>query len=272
MPRLVLLRHGESVWNRDNLFTGWTDVDLSERGVDEAKQAAALLKAHDIRFDHCFTSVLKRAIHTLWIVLDEMDLAWLPVSRSWRLNERHYGALQGRNKDQMRREVGEEQVHKWRRSYTARPPALDKRDERYPGRDPKYTMIPRGQLPLGESLEDTVARMLPYWQERVEPLLMEGRTPLIAAHGTSLRGLVKYIDNIPDADIEQVEIPTGKPLIYELDQGLSPVRSFYLEDHRRATSGSTPSSILVNTAFADCQTTPGMATVISRPIKGSDRG
>jgi len=158
MPRLVLLRHGESVWNRDNLFTGWTDVDLSERGVDEAKQAAALLKAHDIRFDHCFTSVLKRAIHTLWIVLDEMDLAWLPVSRSWRLNERHYGALQGRNKDQMRREVGEEQVHKWRRSYTARPPALDKRDERYPGRDPKYTMIPRGQLPLGESLCSPIGR------------------------------------------------------------------------------------------------------------------
>ena len=270
MPRLVLLRHGESVWNRDNLFTGWTDVDLSDRGVYEAKQAAALLKAHDIRFDHCFTSVLKRAIHTLCIMLDEMGLAWLPVSRSWRLNERHYGALQGRNKDQMRQEVGEEQVHKWRRSYTARPPALDKKDERYSGRDPKYTMIPRGQLPLGESLEDTVARMLPYWQERVEPLLMDDCTPLIAAHGTSLRGLVKYIDNIPDADIEQVEIPTGKPLIYELDQDLCPIRSFYLDE--RAPSGSTPSSILVNTAFADCQTTPRMANVIGSPIKGSDGG
>jgi len=232
MPRLVLLRHGESIWNRDNRFSGWTDVDLTKRGAGEAKQAAALLKAHHIRFDHCFTSVLKRAIHTLWIVLDEMDLAWLPVSRSWRLNERHYGALQGRNKDQMRREVGEEQVHKWRRSYTARPPTLDEKDERYPGRETKYAIIPRNQIPLGESLEDTVARLLPYWQERVEPLLLEGRTPLIAAHGTSLRGLVKYLDNIPNADIEQVEIPTGKPLIYELDQGLSPVRSFYLENER----------------------------------------
>lgn len=232
MPRLVLLRHGESVWNRENRFSGWTDVNLSETGVDEAKQAGALLKAANIHFDHCFTSVLKRAIHTLWLVLDEMDLTWLPVSRSWRLNERHYGALQGRNKDQMRREVGEEQVHKWRRSYTARPPLLDERDERYPGREPKYAMIPRGQVPIGESLEDAVARILPYWQERVEPLLMEGRTPLIAAHGTSIRGLVKYIDKIPDADIERVEIPTGRPLIYEFDQGLSPVRSFYLDDRR----------------------------------------
>ena len=232
MPRLVLLRHGESIWNRENRFTGWTDVDLSEKGVAEAKRAAALLKAHEIRFDHCFTSVLKRAIHTLWIVLDEMDLAWLPVSHSWRLNERHYGTLQGHNKDQMRREVGEEQVHKWRRSYTARPPALDDRDARFPGREPKYAMIPRGRIPLAESLEDTVARMLPYWQERVEPLLLEGRTPLIAAHGTSLRGLVKYIDNISDADIEQVEIPTGAPLIYEFDQGMGPVRSFYLKNRR----------------------------------------
>jgi 2,3-bisphosphoglycerate-dependent phosphoglycerate mutase len=161
MPRLVLLRHGESIWNRENRFTGWTDVDLSEKGVAEAKRAAALLKAHEIRFDHCFTSVLKRAIHTLWIVLDEMDLAWLPVSHSWRLNERHYGTLQGDDKDQMRREVGEEQVHKWRRSYTARPPALDDRDARFPGREPKYAMIPRGRIPLAESLEDTVARMLP---------------------------------------------------------------------------------------------------------------
>jgi len=228
MPQLILLRHGQSVWNRDNLFTGWTDVELSEMGVAEVRQAASLLKDHDIGFDHCFTSVLKRSIHTLWIVLDEMDLTWLPVSRSWRLNERHYGALQGRNKDQMRQEVGEEQVHKWRRSYTARPPALDETDERYPGHERKYAMVPRSQIPLTESLDDTVARVLPYWQERVEPLLMEGRTPLIAAHGTSLRGVVKYLDKISDEDIERLEIPTGKPLIYELDQSLRPVHSFYL--------------------------------------------
>ncbi|HET9272748.1 MAG TPA: 2,3-diphosphoglycerate-dependent phosphoglycerate mutase [Methyloceanibacter sp.] len=224
MPRLVLLRHGESVWNRENRFSGWTDVDLSEEGVEEAKQAAALLEAHDIQFDHCFTSVLKRAIHTLWIVLDELDLAWLPVSCTWRLNERHYGALQGRNKDQMRREVGEEQVHKWRRSFTARPPPLDELDE------PKYaTMIPLSEIPASESLEDTLARVLPYWQEHVEPLLMHERTPLVAAHGTSLRGIVKYLENISDADIERLEIPTAKPLVYEFDEGLTPVRSFYLE-------------------------------------------
>jgi 2,3-bisphosphoglycerate-dependent phosphoglycerate mutase len=247
MQRLILLRHGESVWNRENRFTGWTDVELTETGVAEAKRAAALLKAYDICFDHCFTSVLKRAIHTLRFVLDEMDLAWLPVSCSWRLNERHYGALQGRNKDQMRREVGEEQVQKWRRGYTARPPALDERDERYPGRDPKYAKIPRNQIPMGESLEDTVARVLPYWQERVEPLLMEGGTLLVAAHGTSLRGVVKYLDHISDADIEQLEIPTGIPLVYELDRGLSPVRSFYLEDPKRDSelpkrAGAAPST------------------------------
>jgi len=237
MPRLVLLRHGESVWNRENRFTGWTDVELSAEGVEEAKHAAALLRAHDIGFDHCFTSVLKRAIHTLWIVLDELDLAWLPVSCSWRLNERHYGALQGLNKDQMRREVGAEQLHKWRRSYTARPPALDERDERYPGKDAKYALIPRGEIPLGESLEDTVARVLPYWQEHVEPLLMEGHTVLVTAHGTSLRGVVKYLDDISDAEIETFEIPTGTPLVYELDDGLTPIRSFYLkESDKRSAS------------------------------------
>ena len=230
MPRLVLLRHGESVWNRENRFTGWSDVDLSEAGAAEAKRAAALLKAYDIRFDHCFSSYLKRAIRTLWIVLDEMGVSWLPVSCTWRLNERHYGALQGFNKDQMRREVGEDQVHQWRRSYRARPPLLDERDERYPGKDPKYAAIPRAQIPRGESLEDTVGRVLPYWQERIEPLLMQGRTPLIAAHGTSLRGLVKYIDRVSDEDIEQFEIPTGRPLVYELDAGLDPVRSFYLAE------------------------------------------
>jgi 2,3-bisphosphoglycerate-dependent phosphoglycerate mutase len=242
MPQLILLRHGESVWNRDNLFTGWTDVELSETGLAEAKQAAALLKAHDIHFDHCFTSVLKRAIHTLWIVLDELDLTWLPVSRSWRLNERHYGALQGHNKDQMRREVGEEQVHKWRRSYTVRPPALDETDDRYPGKDRKYAHVPHSQIPRTESLEDTVARVLPYWQERVEPLLMEGRKPLVVAHGTSLRGAVKYLDSISDKDIEQLEIPTGKPLVYEFDQNLRPLASFYLEDDKLTTDRAVRSA------------------------------
>jgi 2,3-bisphosphoglycerate-dependent phosphoglycerate mutase len=235
MPQLILLRHGESVWNRDNLFTGWTDVELSETGLAEAKRAAILLKAHGMHFDHCFTSVLKRAIHTLWIVLDELDLAWLPVSRSWRLNERHYGALQGYNKDEMRREVGEEQVHKWRRSYTVRPPALEETDDRYPGHDRKYAVVPHNQIPRTESLEDTVARVLPYWQERIEPLLMKGQKPLVVAHGTSLRGVVKYLDEISDKDVEQLEIPTGKPLVYEFDQNLRPVSSLYLEDDKLTT-------------------------------------
>ena len=230
MPRLILLRHGQSVWNRDARFTGWTDVDLCDNGLAEAKQAAALLKAHNIQFDHCFTSYLKRSIDTLQIVLDGLDLTWLPVRRSWRLNERHYGALQGRGREEVREEVGDEQLHIWRRSYTTRPPALDETDKRFPGNDPKYALVPHRHLPLTESLKDTVARVLPYWQERVEPLLMEGGTPLISAHGNSLRGLIKYLDGISDEDIPHLEIPTGKPLVYELDRGLRPVRSFYLED------------------------------------------
>jgi 2,3-bisphosphoglycerate-dependent phosphoglycerate mutase len=233
MPRLVLLRHGESVWNRENRFTGWTDVDLSTEGAEEARHAATLLEAHDIRFDHCFTSVLKRTIRTLWIVLDEMDLAWLPVSSTWRLNERHYGSLQGRNKDEVRREVGDEQFRKWRRSYAARPPLLDAQDQRYPGRDAKYASIPRSEMPIGESLEDAVARLLPYWQEHVEPLLMDGHNVLVVAHGTSLRGVVKYLDRISDAEIERFEIPTATPLVYELNDGLTPIRSFYLADRER---------------------------------------
>jgi 2,3-bisphosphoglycerate-dependent phosphoglycerate mutase len=230
MPRLILLRHGQSIWNRDAVFTGWTDVDLCDNGLSEANQAAALLRAHDIKFDHCFTSYLKRSIHTLWIVLDALDLTWLPVQRSWRLNERHYGELQGRKKDDVLAEVGEEQLHKWRRSYSIRPPAIEETDARFPGNQPKYARVPNRHLPLTESLEDTVDRVLPYWQERVEPLLMDGRTPLISAHGNSLRGLVKYLDGISDEDIPHLEIPTGKPLVYELDQGLRPIRSFYLED------------------------------------------
>lgn len=230
MPRLILLRHGQSVWNRDARFTGWTDVDLCDNGLAEAKQAAALLKTHDIRFDHCFTSYLKRSIDTLEIVLDGLGLTWLPVRRSWRLNERHYGALQGRERDTVQREVGAEQLQIWRRSYTARPPALEESDERFPGNDPRYAHVPHRHLPLTESLKDTVARVLPYWQERVEPLLMEGGTPLISAHGNSLRGLIKYLDGISDEDIPHLEIPTGKPLIYDLDERLAPIRSYYLED------------------------------------------
>ena len=234
MPRLILLRHGQSVWNRDAIFTGWTDVDLCDNGVAEAKQAAALLKEHDIKFDQCFTSYLKRSVHTLWLVLDALDLTWVPVRRSWRLNERHYGALQGRKKEEVLAEVGEEQLQKWRRSYAIRPPALEDTDARFPGNQPKYARVPRRHLPLTESLKDTVARVLPYWQERVEPLLMDGRTPLISAHGNSLRGLVKYLDGISDEDIPHLEIPTGKPLVYELDQGLRTIRSFYLEDGKEA--------------------------------------
>ncbi len=229
MPTLILLRHGESVWNRDNLFTGWTDVDLSEHGMAEARQAARMLAASQIAFDCCFTSVLKRSIRTLWIVLDELDLMWMPVARSWRLNERHYGALQGENKDEKRNEVGEEQVHRWRRSYATRPPALEESDERYPGRERKYAQVPHAQIPRAESLEDTVARVLPYWYEHVEPALMRGRTPLVVAHGNSIRGIVKHLDGIPDDEIPGLEIPTGKPLVYEFDEGLRPRTGRYLE-------------------------------------------
>jgi len=236
MPRLILLRHGQSVWNRDAVFTGWTDVDLCENGVKEAKHAAALLKDHGIKFDQCYTSFLKRSVHSLWIVLDALDLTWLPVRRSWRLNERHYGALQGRKRDEVMAEVGREQLQIWRRSYEVRPPALEETDPRFPGNQPKYARVPRRHLPLTESLKDTVSRVLPFWQERVEPLLMDGRTPLISAHGNSLRGLVKYLDGISDEDIPHLEVPTGKPLIYELDDGLRTIRSFYLEDGKEAHS------------------------------------
>lgn len=234
MPRLILLRHGQSVWNRDAVFTGWTDVDLCDNGIEEAKRAAFLLREHDIKFDQCFASLLQRSIHTLWILLDAMELTWLPVRRSWRLNERHYGALQGRKRDEIMAEVGREQLQIWRRSYAVRPPALAETDARFPGNQPKYARVPRRHLPLTESLKDTVARVLPFWQERVEPMLMDGRTPLISAHGNSLRGLIKYLDGISDEDIPNLEIPTGKPLVYDLDDGLRTIRSFYLEDGKEA--------------------------------------
>ncbi|RMF07069.1 2,3-diphosphoglycerate-dependent phosphoglycerate mutase [Candidatus Woesearchaeota archaeon] len=239
MIKLVLLRHGESVWNRENKFTGWTDVDLSEKGIEEAHDAAKRLMREGFTFDIAFTSVLKRAIRTLWIVLDDMDLMWIPVERSWRLNERHYGALQGLNKAEMAKKVGEEQVHIWRRSYDVRPPLLDEDDERYPGKDPRYKNLKKEEIPRGECLKDTVERFLPYWHERIVPELKKGSRVIISAHGNSLRALVKYLDNISDEEIPHLNIPTGIPLIYELDDNLKPVRHYYLaseEEVRAAAS------------------------------------
>ena len=233
MHTLVLLRHGESLWNKENLFTGWTDVDLSEKGIEEAKEAGRLLKEHGYTFDVAYTSVLKRAIRTLWIVLDEMDLMWLPVHRDWRLNERHYGALQGLNKAQTSQKFGEEQVKIWRRSYDIQPPALESSDPRNPSRDRRYQDLVHSEVPLTECLKDTVARFLPCWHEEIAPAVKSGKRVIVAAHGNSLRALVKYLDNIPEAVIPELNIPTGIPLIYELDEELKPLRSFYLGDVER---------------------------------------
>lgn len=230
MRKVVLLRHGESVWNKENLFTGWTDVDLSEKGIAEAKEAGRVLKEQGYIFDIAYTSVLKRAIRTLWLVQDEMDLMWIPVVRDWRLNERHYGALQGFNKAETAAKYGEQQVKVWRRSYDIRPPALEESDSRYPGHDPRYKGLTNDQLPLTECLKDTVARFLPSWLEVIAPDVRSGRRVLIAAHGNSLRALVKYLDNIPDQDIVELNIPTGMPLVYELDDNLRPLQHYYLGD------------------------------------------
>lgn len=226
--KLVLLRHGESVWNKENRFTGWTDVDLSENGVEEAHEAANKLIEGDYTFDIAFTSVLKRAIRTLWIVLDEMDLMWIPVYRSWRLNERHYGALQGLNKSETAKKFGDEQVLEWRRSYDVRPPLLTKDDDRFPGKDAKYKDCSKNEIPSGESLQDTVNRFLPYWNETIAPTIKAGKKVIIAAHGNSLRALVKYLDNITDDAIVKLNIPTGIPLVYELDENLNPITHYYL--------------------------------------------
>jgi 2,3-bisphosphoglycerate-dependent phosphoglycerate mutase len=228
MHQLILLRHGESVWNQENLFTGWTDVDLSGRGREESRQAGSSLKGAGCLFDVAYTSVLKRAIRTLWILLDEMDLMWVPVENDWRLNERHYGALQGLNKAETALKYGEEQVKLWRRSYLVRPPALEEGDPRHPRFDPRYLGLGREQLPAAECLQDTVERVLPFWREHIEPALRAGRRPLIVAHGNSLRGLIKYLDRISDDDIANLEIPTGRPLVYQLDQDLRPLRHYYL--------------------------------------------
>lgn len=230
MYKVVLLRHGESTWNKENRFTGWTDVDLSEKGISEAKKAGEVLLESGYTFDMAYTSVLKRAIRTLWLALDEMDLMWIPVINSWRLNERHYGALQGLNKSEMAEKYGEKQVLIWRRSYDIRPPALEKNDERYPGFDPRYKELTENQLPTSECLKDTVERFLPYWHETIAPTIKTGKKVLIAAHGNSLRALVKYLDNIPEEEIVSLNIPTGIPLVYELDKNLKPIKHYYLGD------------------------------------------
>lgn len=228
MYKIVLLRHGESIWNKENRFTGWTDVDLSAKGKEEAMKAGEVLKAEGYTFDIAYTSVLKRAIRTLWIVLDEMDLMWIPVIRNWRLNERHYGALQGLNKAETAKQYGEEQVKIWRRSYDIQPPALEKSDPRYPGHDPRYKELSESELPLTECLKDTVARFVPYWENTIAPMVKSGKKVLVTAHGNSLRALVKYLDNIPDNEIVELNIPTGIPLVYELDDNLKPIKHYYL--------------------------------------------
>ncbi len=230
MRRLVLLRHGESTWNRENRFTGWTDVGLSEKGVREALEAGRTLLHEGYIFDLAFTSVLKRAIKTLWLALEEMDSMWIPIHLDWRLNERHYGALQGLNKTETAERHGIEQTQIWRRSYSIRPPALDPEDQRNPARDPRYASLSPEEIPLTECLKDTVERFLPYWHERIAPALRAGQRVIVAAHGNSLRALVKYLDQVSDEEIVGLNIPTGIPLVYELDDDLNSIRHFYLGD------------------------------------------
>jgi 2,3-bisphosphoglycerate-dependent phosphoglycerate mutase len=238
MIKLVLLRHGESIWNKENRFTGWTDVDLSEKGIKEAIRAGQVLKKEGYSIDLAFTSVLKRGIRTLWIVLDEMDLMWIPVHRSWRLNEKHYGDLQGLYKAKLASEIGEEQVLIWRRSYDIPPPPLKTSDPRYPGNDPRYKNLDPKDIPLTECLKDTVKRFLPYWNETIAPMIKEGKRILISAHGNSLRALVKFLDSLSEDEVINLDIPTGIPLVYELDDNLKPTQHYYLgdpEEIQRAT-------------------------------------
>ncbi len=230
MYKLVLMRHGESTWNRENRFTGWTDVDLTDKGIEEARHAGRLLKEAGFTFDLTYTSVLKRAIRTLWVTLDEMDLMWLPTVHSWRLNERHYGALQGLNKAETAAQYGDDQVLVWRRSYDIPPLPLDPADPRASFSDPRYADLTRDQIPLTECLKDTVARVLPVWSESIAPAIRAGKQILISAHGNSLRALIKYLDGISDQDIVGLNIPNGQPLVYELDADLKPLRSYYLGD------------------------------------------
>ena len=230
MPRLILLRHGQSTWNSENRFTGWTDVPLTDTGVAEAREAGRLIREAGYAPDLAFTSVLKRAIHTLWLVLEELDRMWIPVERSWRLNERHYGALQGDNKKETVEKYGPDQVHRWRRGYDTPPPALDADDPRNPRNDPRYARLAPEDIPLTESLKLTVDRVLPYWRERIAPELLAGRQVLVASHGNSIRALIKYLDGISDADIVERNVPTGQPLVYELGADLRPLGNFYLGD------------------------------------------
>lgn len=230
MYKIVLLRHGESTWNKENRFTGWTDVDLSERGREEAKRSGEVLRAEGYTFDIAFTSVLKRAIRTLWFVQDELDLLWIPTIKAWQLNERHYGALQGLNKAETAAKFGDEQVLIWRRSYDTPPPELTLDDERYPGHDPRYASLSKEELPLTESLKETVARVIPYWHAEIVPVIKAGKRVIIAAHGNSLRALVKYLDGMSEEAVLKLNIPTGVPLVYELDENLKPGNSYYLGD------------------------------------------
>ncbi|MCX6113344.1 MAG: 2,3-diphosphoglycerate-dependent phosphoglycerate mutase [Proteobacteria bacterium] len=229
MYRLVLIRHGESLWNKENRFTGWTDIDLSEKGISEAVSAGKILKNKKFRFDITYTSVLKRAIRTAWIILDEMDLMWIPLHNNWRLNERHYGALQGLNKAETMKQYGEQQVKIWRRSYATKPPALEENDPRTSFSDPRYSEMNKKEIPLCESLKDTIERMMPYWHKVIAPEVKKGKNVLISAHGNSLRALIKHLDSISDDKILEVEIPTGIPLVYELDKNLKPLKKYYLE-------------------------------------------
>ena len=234
MLRLVLLRHGESTWNKENRFTGWTDVDLSDKGREEAREAGRLMSAEKYEFDVAYTSVLKRAIRTLWIAVDELDMMWIPVYRSWRLNERHYGGLQGLNKAETAAKYGDDQVKIWRRSYDTPPPPLTYEDPRHPSHDRRYADLKRAEIPLTESLKDTVARFLPHWHEVIAPDIKAGKRVLIVAHANSLRALVKYLENIPDDKIVELNIPTGIPLIYSLNEDLKPLTKYYLGDQAAA--------------------------------------
>lgn len=238
MYKLVLIRHGQSTWNLENRFTGWTDVDLTDLGREEARKGGELLKAEGFTFDIAFTSVLKRAIRTLWIALDELNLMWIPVEKDWRLNERHYGSLQGLNKAETSEKFGNDQVHIWRRSYDIPPPPLEATDERHPGQDPRYKDLSATDLPATECLKDTVDRFMPYWQETIAPAVKSGKKVIVAAHGNTIRALVMYLDNISEADIADLNIPTGIPLVYELDENLKPIKSYYLGDAEAAAAAA----------------------------------
>lgn len=238
MYKLVLIRHGESTWNLENRFTGWTDVDLTPTGIEQARNAGRLLKAEGYEFDVAYTSVLKRAIRTLWLTLDEMDRTWLPVVKAWQLNERHYGGLQGLNKADMAKQYGDEQVLIWRRSYDTPPPALEATDPRSERGDARYAALQAEQIPLTECLKDTVARVIPFWNDSIAPAIRSGQRLVVAAHGNSIRALIKYLDGISDADIVSLNIPNGIPLVYELDENLKPIRSYYLGDAEAAAKAA----------------------------------